>query len=55
MLLSGLFGGLSNLRAGEVWNWQIRQSPVTNVALKAVGYGNGQFVAVGELGTILTS
>src|SRR5689334_13378296 len=36
-------------------DWHFRQSPVTNVVLNALTYGNGQFVAVGAAGTILTS
>jgi hypothetical protein len=35
--------------------WNLRQSPVMNAPLNAVIFGNGQFVAVGGNGTILTS
>jgi len=50
-----LLGLATALGAGDFESWHVRQSPVTNVALRAVAYGMGQFVAVGGGGTILTS
>jgi hypothetical protein len=41
-------------QADPLANWRLRQSNVTNT-LNVVAYGGGQFVAVGEGGTILTS
>ena len=55
-LLTGLFAlvlSFAFARAQETW--LPRVSGVTGSALWGVAYGNGQWVAVGELGTILTS
>ena len=55
LLIAGLVAAAVATRAAGLGEWHLRQSPVTNLTLNAVAYGNGQFVAVGEGGTILTS
>ncbi len=49
-----MFGNSLNSLADALDTWAIRSSGTTN-HLGAVAYGNGSFVTVGELGTILTS
>src|SRR5678815_3970630 len=61
----GLFVGVGSPFGGgaqkivtspDAFNWKLRPVSVTNsAALRAVTYGNGYFVAVGEKGLVLRS
>src|SRR5437870_3268080 len=42
-------------RADPLDDWSVIKPSQTGIALYAIGYGNGQFVAVGYPGAILTS
>jgi hypothetical protein len=49
------FSGTGLTFAADPWNWLSPQVSPTQNYLSAIAYGNGQFVAVGDKGTIVTS